>query len=79
MSYFYWSDLEYAPSTNYASAFFASDGNQNATSKGYSLYGWAVRFGDVSPTPPNVDVPEPTTLAIFGLGLLGLVVRRKSA
>jgi hypothetical protein len=80
MSDVYWSDLEYAPNTYDAWAFRTSKGFQDVYHKGYSHYGWAVRSGDVSaPSQPTVGVPEPTTLAIFGLGLLGLVLRRKSA
>ncbi len=81
MSYLYWSDLEYAPHPYLAWAFNTYNGRQDASNgENDSLYGWAVRSGDVgAPTQPNVDVPEPTTLAIFGLGLLGLVLRRKSA
>jgi hypothetical protein len=80
MSHVYWSDLEYAPNTYTAWAFGTSNGNQSRYNKNDSRYGWAVRSGDVSaPSHPTVGVPEPTTLAIFGLGLLGLVLRRKSA
>jgi len=80
MSYVYWDDVEYAPNTNYAWAFDTYSGRQVYYTKNDSLYGWAVRSGDVgASTPPASSVPEPTTLAIFGLGLLGLVARRKSA
>jgi len=80
MSYVYWDDVEYAPHTDGAWAFDTDSGDQDDNDKGNSLYGWAVRSGDVgASTPPVSSVPEPTTLAIFGLGLLGLVARRKSA
>jgi len=81
MSYTYWNDTGYAPATYDAWAFNTNRGNQrNNLYKDGSLYGWAVRSGDVgASTPPVSSVPEPTTLAIFGLGLLGLVARRKSA
>jgi len=80
MSNVYWDDVEYAPNTGGAWAFYTVYGNQGFNLKGGSLYGWAVRSGDVGASTPAVSsVPEPTTLAIFGLGLLGLVVRRKKA
>jgi len=78
MSYVYWSDTEYAPYTDLAWAFGTNGGYQGNYDKDNSFYGWAVRSGDVgAPLPPTTSVPEPTTLAIFGLGLLGLVLRRK--
>ncbi|PCH94002.1 MAG: hypothetical protein COB83_12770 [Gammaproteobacteria bacterium] len=80
MSYVYWSDTEYALSIGGAWAFFINYGSQDYYGKEASLYGWAVHSGDVgAPSQPNTSVPEPTTLVIFGLGLLGLVLRRKSA
>jgi len=80
MSYVYWDDVEYAPYTGNAWAFLTVDGVQYDGYKGYSFFGWAVRSGDVGASTPVVSsVPEPTTLAIFSLGLLGLVARRKSA
>jgi hypothetical protein len=39
----------------------------------WSYNGWAVRDGDVAKS----EVPEPSTLAIFALGIMGLVSRHK--
>ena len=80
----YWSDREFAyvPNPKRAWAFHANNGAQAYNFKTNRLYGWAVHQGDIGapvpPVPPTTSVPEPTTLAIFGLGLLGLVLRRKS-
>ena len=65
----YWSGSEYAPNTGNAWNFSTDDGYQDAYDKGYSLYAWAVRSGDVA---ASSNVPEPGTLALLSLGLLGL-------
>ncbi|MBL0709410.1 MAG: PEP-CTERM sorting domain-containing protein [Colwellia sp.] len=72
MSYVYRDDVEYAPNTFYAPAFNADNGFQYYHYKVVSLYGWAVRSGDVS------QVPEPTSIVLFALSLVGLAVRRKA-
>ena len=45
-------------------------------SKDYDGYfAWAVLDGDVAKM--QATVPEPSTMAIFGLGLLGLICRKR--
>ena len=68
----YWSGTEYAPNTNFAWAFDNRGGLQGSDRKSTNLlYAWAVRDGDVT------TVPEPGAFAMFGVGLLGLVIRRR--
>lgn len=65
----YWSGSEYAPFIGDAWGFSTDDGIQHEYSKVNSLYAWAVRSGDVA---ASSNVPEPGTLALLSLGLLGL-------
>jgi hypothetical protein len=66
----YWSGTEFAPRPTLAWSFTTTFGEQLDNNKNGTAYVWAVRDGDVA------AVPAPGTLAILGLGLLGLVVRK---
>ena len=68
---------EYAPNSILAWDFDMSRGFQNATSRFYNYYAWAVQSGDVG----AAVVPIPAAVWLFGSGLLGLVgvARRKKA
>jgi len=74
-SYYYWSGTEYAPYTGYAWYFGTNYGGQFAYYKFYDMYAWAVRSGDVA----SQAVPEPSIIALLGLGLFGLAVGRRRA
>jgi len=63
----YWSGTEYAPNpTGQAWVFGFLYGGQDADLKTSTLYGWAVRPGDIT------VVPLPAAFWLFGSGLLGL-------
>jgi len=68
---FYWSGTEFEPDTDGAWYFYTNDGRQGSFFKSSVYYAWAVRDGDVT------EVPEPSTLVILALGMLGLVLRNK--
>ena len=72
--YGYWSNTEDLLDTSHAWMFTNLTGNQTETGKGNSFYAWAVRDGDIAGMP-NISVPEPASIALFGLGLLGLSLR----
>jgi len=68
-NFFYWSGTEFQPNTTGAWTFTFDypGGLQSSNNKDADeFFAWAVRDGDSAP------VPEPTTIFLFGLGLLGL-------
>jgi hypothetical protein len=69
----YWSGSEFALGPDSAWSFGMNDGYQNPTVRYNSFYAMAVRPGDVA------AVPEADTWAMLlaGLGLVGVVVRRR--
>ncbi len=69
----YWSGTEYVPDSDLAWAFNNNYGLQNGNNKLNHFRAWAVRSGDVV----GGTVPEPGTLLLVGLGLAGLVGRRR--
>lgn len=83
MSNGYWNDIELAANPDYAWLFYHELGYTYTQDKTRNSYSWAVRQGDVTQVASSFNlgdvsqVPEPSTIAVFSLALVGLVSRKK--
>ncbi len=78
----YWSSTEDASNPGYAWEFTTFNGAQGTLAKNRNryYYSWAVLPGNAGAAGPGAVVPEPAGLALFGIGLFGVMaVRRRSA
>ncbi len=74
----YWSGTGYTSGLSLAWGFGTVNGNQNVGRKYYSNYSWAALSGNFAAVQtPGAAVPEPADLALFGVGLLGLMAGRR--
>ncbi len=61
-------------------AFYFTGEQLRATAvKSQEYFAWALHSGKVGNYTALAEVPEPTTLALFGLALIGLMVRRHTS
>ena len=63
----YWSATELASNTSLAWVFGMNNGSQGSVLKDVTLFGWAVKTGDVG------TIPVPAAMWLFSSGLLGLI------
>jgi len=71
----YWSGTAYAPVPAISAWIFSTAlGFQGDFDQIFEFYAWAVRPGDVA---AGQSVPEPMSVALLGLGLMGLAVVRR--
>lgn len=68
----YWSGTEYASFAGIAWSFGTSTGGQGQLAKGDSIYGWAVRDGQVA------AVPVPAAVWLMGSGVMGFLGWRRT-
>lgn len=71
---------EHAPDTTPASwSLFTNSGGQSANLKFPQYYDMAVRNGDVGAVVASVPEPETYAMLLAGLGLIGVVGRKRLA
>jgi len=75
-SYAYWSGTEYVSGS--AWVFSMATGAQTWNNKSNTYFAWAVRDGDVASVAAPIPEPETYAMLLAGLGLLGVVARRRN-
>lgn len=72
---YYWTGDVNPNNSDQASAYSFSGGNQNIFSKTDGIFAMAVRPGDIASIVPE---PESYAMLMAGLGLIGLIARRRT-